>query len=227
MRVRRSALLASALVTTIALPVTVAPPASAVGLGGLVFLGNARVTTGLGVPIITGSTPTVTPGGVGKKTPLFTVGGGNVRTGTLGAAACLGVKIMFFKNKAPLVPGAPVAAHGFACSLTASFTIRGFCGLSSGSGTGSATFFPLAPGTALANTISFNFTFIDPGGGNFAILGNWWIGGGPKPPVPEGDLTGRMKAIPISPAGGNCLAKTQQDFLVSGDLGFMHPKVLP
>lgn len=229
MNIHTIARLCALLVGVSANLVSTAPPASALGAGAVIFHGVATVTTGLGVPVITGGTLTVTPGGLGKKTPLFTVGGGNVRTGAFASTTCLGVKLMILKNKVPVVPGAPVAFNGLGCAVVGTFLISGYCGLSSGSGTGTASFAPSIPTLPLPpfNRVSFNYTWTDPGGGNLVVLGNWWFGTGPKPATPDGDMEGYARIMPVSvPLGTSCLNKTQQSFLISAEVGFLHPKVM-
>jgi hypothetical protein len=216
MRISRSARLGGILAGVVAMSAAVVPPASAHSEATIEFQGSATLTAGLGLPGVHG-TPTVTPNtGAGKKTPPFTVSGGNTRTGTFQSTVCVGTATNAPDKQKP-------TTQGPGCAIRADFTVHGFCGLSSGVSTSGTA-------TLGGQPIWFNFTWTDPGGGNLVILGNWWKTGPTKPPPGqiEGDIVAFVKATPVLVLGtGTCLEKTQVNFDIVGTATLIHPKCSP
>jgi hypothetical protein len=218
MRITRSARLGGILAGVVAMSAAVVPPASAHSEATIDFQGRATLTAGLGTPGTNG-TPTVTANpGAGKKTAPFVVGGGNTRTGTFASASgtggCVGTGTNAPDKQKPTTQGPN-------CSIQATFTVRGFCGLSSGSGTGTVVLG--------GQTRWYNFTWTDPGG-NMVVLGNWWKTGPTKPPPGqvEGDIVAFVKATPDpTPGTGSCTNKTAANFIVVGTATLIHPKCSP
>lgn len=187
-------------------------PASADSSGKFTVLGNATLNAGLDFPCPATTqkcmVPNVVPGGVGKKQRPFIVTNGNERTGEFAATICAGkVTNAPDKNKP--------TTEGPGCTMAFSFTVRGFCGLASGTGTGTIT-------TTTGNTRWFNVTFTDKAG-VFRMQGNWWKSGPTKPATPEGDIvvTGSWVATE-----GNCLNKTARGFTATMTVKLFHPKLV-
>jgi hypothetical protein len=215
MRDRWSARFGGVLVGVLAMSAVAVPPASAHSEATIDFEGTATLTGGLGLPFVHG-TPVITPNpGAGKKTPPFTVGGGNTRTGTFASAICVGTGTNAPDKQKP-------TTQGPGCNIGVSFIVTGFCGLSHGSGTGSLTLG--------GQRRWFNFTWTDPGNRMLVILGNWWTTGPTKPPPGqiEGDLVALATATPDpTPDTGSCTTKTQTNFIVAGTATLIHPKCSP
>jgi hypothetical protein len=226
MKIRRSARTGAILLAVLGTAATFVPPASAEGVKDLAFQGTANVTTGLGAPVVTGTPSLTAKPQPDKKNPPFNVTGGNTRSGTFTSAAggCAGVSAMPKPEKPT-----PAGQGPFTCSIGATFTVDGFCGLSDGRGTGTLT---VTSTLGFTQLIGFKFTWFDPGNGTLAVLGNWWFGGGPEPAPPfiDGDLVAAVRATPATsgvPPTQSCLGKSQRDFLVQGEATLTHPKCLP
>jgi hypothetical protein len=215
MNIQRSARF-GVLVTGVTAMLSIAvPPASAHSSATIDFEGRATLTAGLGLPFVHG-TPVLTPNpGAGKKTPPFTVGGGNTRTGTFVSTVCVGLGTNAPDKQKP-------TTQGPGCTIQAAFVVSGFCSLSSGSGNGSLTLG--------GQQRWFNFTWTDPGNHTLIILGNWWKTGPTKPPPGqiEGDLVAFAVANPDpTPGTGSCTNKTQVNFDIAGTATLIHPKCSP
>jgi hypothetical protein len=222
MKFRRSARTGAILLAALGVAASFVPPAEAEGTKEIVFQGTANVTTGLGLP---GANATITPNvNPSKKAPLFTTNG-NTRSGSFTSATCAAVSAMPKQEK-------PTSAQGLStCTIMSPlFTVTGYCGLSYGRGTGTLVVRNPVDNT-IQQIIGFKFTWTDPGGGNLAILGNWWFGGGPEPTNPtdiDGDIVAAIKATPDPTVSGtSCTNKTQQFFLIEGAATLTHPKCLP
>jgi hypothetical protein len=215
MNIYRSARFGGLLAGVTAMLSVAVPPASAHSSATVDFEGTATLTGGLGVPLVHG-TPVVTLNpGAGKKTSPFTVSGGNTRSATFASSVCVGTG-----ENAPDKQKPPI--QGPDCTIQATFVVSGFCGLSSGSGTGTFTL-----GYQLR---WFNFTWTDPGDQVWVILGNWWKTGPTKPPPGqiEGDLVALVLARPDpTPSTGSCITKTLTNFIIAGTATLVHPKCSP
>lgn len=189
-----------------------AVPASAHSSGLFTVLGNAALNAGLDFPCPATTqkctVPNVVPGGVGKKQPPFIVTNGNTRTGTFGSTICAG-KVTNAPDKNKPTTEAP------GCGMAFTFTITGFCGLASGSGSGTIT-------TAAGHTRWFNVTFSDKAG-VFLMRGNWWKTGPTKPPTPEGDIVVKGSWVATQ---GSCLNKTATGFTATLKVKLFHPKLV-
>jgi hypothetical protein len=217
MKFRRSARTGAILLAVLGTAATFVPPASAEGTKELAFQGTATVATGLGYPVLTGTPSLTAKPQPDKKNPPFNVTGGNTRTGAFASGPCAGVSAMPKPEKPT-----PAGQGPFTCSIGATFTVDGFCGLSDGRGTGTLR---VTSALGVTQLIGFKFTWFGPGG-NLTLLGNWWFGGGPEPAPPfiDGDLVGTVNAVPVT---GSCTDKTATGFAVAGTVTLTHPKCLP
>lgn len=181
-------------------------PASATTVVALVFAGQAT-TSPLGYPC----TP---PGTTGPNCPpIPTVTTTNPPFITVGPAfgfvfssiACVGAKVDIAK------PAKGTNAYGPLCSITAAGNGRGYCGLSSASGTANASF--QGPTGFKAFTSSFTFIGV---GGTLVVTGT----GQKTPGGPPGVLVGVVEAIPNplpDPVNGpTCSSGTETDFIIVG-----------
>jgi hypothetical protein len=217
MKIRRSARTGAILMAVLGTAATFVPPASAEGVKDLAFQGTANVTGGLGAPVLTGTPSLTAKSQPDKKNPPFNVTGGNTRTGTFASTTCAGVSAMPKPEKPT-----PAGQGPFTCSIGAAFTVDGFCGLSDGKGTGTATG---TSATGVTQTIGYKFTWFS-SAMELVLMGNWWFGGGPEPAPPfiDGDLVGVVNAVPVT---GSCTNKTATGFLIQGTVTLTHPKCLP
>ncbi len=184
------------------------PSANATTVAAVVFVGNATVTPGLGYPCTPAPsncppTVTVNPG----PPPSVTIGGTSGGF-TFNSLVCVGVKVDIAKPKG-------TGPHGPLCSITASGSITGYCGLSQGSGSGVIGFAPVAP-----KTVTFNFHFTSVGG-TLVITGTTT---GAKA---GGTIVSVVQAIPNITTGQSCAGgKTgQRDFIIVGAAVVADPTV--
>ena len=193
------------------------PKASAIATGNFSFVGRMNLSGGLDYPCANPESKPCPPsvlvvGPVSKKTPPLVVNG-NTRTGTLFSDVCIGgVQNVNKPGKA--------ASEGPICSLTATFTLTGYCGLATASGTGR---FVTTPG----QLYFFNFTFTILGT-KLALRGNYWKHFPTKPVFPEGDfvinadVNNDVSTLPTN----SCVNKTARLFLVTGSGHLVHPKTM-
>ena len=229
----RSALRAAAVLAGVAglvgIPV---PPALAEGSKTVVFTGSATVTGGLGYPCTNTTPPTVTPPDTdptkGQKTCPPDVGPGNptnkkakpmevngdTRTGTFTSTTCAATGETTGKGK-------NTPADGGTCTITSTFTVTGYCGLSQGEGRATIT---------IDNQIGANQSygahyFWISSGTVLTLRGQAWPGtGGTKPAQPDWYLTGTVTAAPnLLVAGTTCTNKTGQVFNIEGSVKIVHP----
>lgn len=176
-----------AFVATIVSMFASATPAQAASHSSALFTGNAT-TSPLGYPC----TP---PGSVpGPNCPPL--GGGPFGGFTFQSTACLGYKINILSPKT-------TTASGPSCSITAAGTLQGYCGLASGSGTATLTYFGLGTYTLVANFV------LQSVGGTVLLTGT---------ASNNGIFEAVVEAIP-NPTSGSCLAGTQNEFIIVGAAG--------
>lgn len=209
---RRSRL--ALLVVVLCLLASGVPHASAIATGNFTFVGAMVLNGGLDYPCVNPFSkpcpPTVTDLNLGKAAPTFTVNG-NARTGTLTAAACVGS----VQNVNKLGKD---AFEGPLCLFNAAITLRGYCGLAAGGGTGTFQ-------TVLGQVyfVTFTFTIV---GSEFTLRGNYTkTGGGP----PEGDFTmvSDINSDVSTAPDNSCLTKTARVFFMAGGGWLVHPKASP
>ncbi len=186
-----------------ALVASMAPPASATEVGALVVVGQANVGQGIAYPCLDGKTtpPTVNPA---KCTGHLGANPNKAAVTFSGTGAGTVVKVT--KPKCPLVC---VEAGTFA--ITASGSISGACGLSSGVLAGSIT--PIVSvGTKPAKPRGFNVSYQGIGG-LLVVTGN----------TSKGEiLAGAVVALPTT---GTCLNKTPKSFTVAGPIFVIDPNI--
>lgn len=92
------------------------------------------------------------------------------------------------------------------CSITATGTVTGFCGLSNGTANGTITF--------AGQSISFSVSWTSPpsGGGTLILMGSADKGG------QTGTVKGEVTAVPT---GGSCLAGGATGFTIAGTVVYM------
>jgi hypothetical protein len=212
----RKALRAVLLTTSVIALVGLNTPPALAGTSALVvFNGVGVVTGGLGYPCSDMGTtpdPAKCPGFdtnlactvPSSKCGTTYVTNGNWRTGGLVSTVCVGLET----DAADLKPHKPPASLDINCSITKSFIVHGFCGLSHGMGTGLVTI--------NGNIILFDYLF-----NNFGVLIlllQWWKGAHTKPATTRTGM-GVVSVVPEgSTTGQSCVNKTQTTFRVSGSV---------
>lgn len=201
---------AAVLLTTVLAFVGVgAPGANATSFGSVAYVGDAFIGGGgLGYPCTPiGTTgdcvPTVSVTTKPKEpdvpvTPNVTVSSGNSRTFGVATVVCVGPKLTV--NKPPKANG----VNPGPCAIGATGAVTGYCGLSSGAGTGVVTF--------AGQPITFTFKFFTVGGTLFFY--------GRATEGHTGPMSGVAEAIP-DPLTGSCTNKTATHFILVGTMGFM------
>jgi hypothetical protein len=213
-----------------------APPAAAGDGAVVVFQGVANFAGGLGYPCTRPGTPPNTIAitatecptptanvacittGLKKCKPLeVTNNSGDMLHGIIGSSACLGlegnVSVKYpEKGKAPAATGA--------CSITASLTILGYCGISTGEGAGKLVATDAVTGISNVILFEFRLSTIE----TYLLLNvQWWKAASwsQKPTNPNKGLA-LLKISPLNPqslplvGNQNCLDHSQRDFTMSG-----------
>ncbi|HEX9969978.1 MAG TPA: hypothetical protein VGB03_07550, partial [Acidimicrobiales bacterium] len=124
-------------------------PAQATTAFTFTFEGSAR-TGPLGYPCAP------IPSGIFSNCPEPVGTGGNTVGFTFASNTCVGSKTDVLKAKNP--PGEPVKTYTGLCSITASGVVTGYCGLSTGGGSGTIVFTDAVKGNAKVMPFTFTWT---------------------------------------------------------------------
>lgn len=187
------------------------PPTQATQVGTVAFVGDMTLTGGgLGYPCtladIPGNVPgclltavggvsvTTKPGKLVLPEVNITESNGNTRGFGFSSTACVGVKLSVSK------PGKGTAVDGPLCGMRAGGVVTGYCGLSSGSGSGL---------TGMVKNASFTFKF-SAAGGSLIVTGTYSGSG------KAGDINGIIEAIPDLPPAPGCSTKQATHFTIVG-----------
>lgn len=215
----------------------ITPPAQATTVGAVVFTGTATLDGPLGYPCADSTQPDLNfpkcpqgtlPGSGGSPLILTTnslpldilditnplsitttvelgqlpyIHGGNARGVSFGSLVCVTAGVNVLK------PGKPTTHANAGCSIAASGTVRGWCGLSTGKTTGTAT-------DGLGQTYAIDTHFYGVGSMLF-VNGHYTKANGDKGWV-RGVVNATPPPGPGTPPTNSCSSKTATTFIVTG-----------
>jgi hypothetical protein len=226
-------------------------PASAGDGGVAVFQGTANIPGGIGYPCTNsggspdpGQCPTpgvsqtclvtaltnVPPGPKKCKPVTFTNDETDMLPGTFTSSVCAGIEVNAGLKGKPESSKSRVGVGS--CTISASFTVLGYCGLSTGEGNGNLTTTNALTGQT--NVTLFDFTWTSTAT-VLVLFIQWWKGPSwaSKPAEPNKGIA-VVSAIPdpvqtLPPPLGSsqsCRTHSQRDFAISGVGAFLPTSVL-